>query len=61
MRLTITKKFINTESSKKNESHIFALNLLQRLDLRSLNKHVAYLKLFYLLYIENYKTKMQKQ
>ena len=61
MRLTITKKFINTESSKKNESHIFALNLLQRLHLRSLNKHVAYLKLFYLLYVENYKTKMQKQ
>ena len=28
-----------------NEPHKFALNLLQRLDLRSLNKHVALQKL----------------
>ena len=62
MRSTITKKFVNTESGKKkNESHIFTLNLPQRLHLRRLNKHFSYLKIFYLLYVENYKTKMQKQ
>ena len=33
--------FINTESSKTNEPHKFLLNLLQRLDLRSSDKHVA--------------------
>lgn len=60
MRSTITKKFVNTESGK-NESHIFTLNLPQRLHLRRLNKHFSYLKIFYLLYVENYKTKMQKQ
>ena len=33
--------FMNMESSKKNESNKFILNLSQRLDLRSSNKHVA--------------------
>ena len=33
--------FINTENSKSNESHNFALNLSQRLGLKSSNKHAA--------------------
>ena len=33
--------FINTENSKTNEPRKFLLNLLQRLDLRRSNKHVA--------------------
>ena len=33
--------FMNTENSKTNELHKFALNLSQRLDLRSSNKHVG--------------------
>ena len=33
--------FMNTENSKMNETNKFVLNLSQRLDLRSLNKHVA--------------------
>ena len=34
--------FMNTENSKRNESHKFVVNKLsQRLDLRSFNKHVA--------------------
>ena len=32
---------MNTENSKTNEPHKFVLNLLQILDLRSSNKHVA--------------------
>ena len=32
---------MNTENSKTNTPHKFVLNLLQRLDLRSSNKHVA--------------------
>ena len=32
---------MNTENNKRNESHKFVLNLSQRLDLRSSNKHVA--------------------
>ena len=34
--------FMNTENSKTNEPHKFVLNLTQRLDLRSSNKHVAF-------------------
>ena len=34
-------RFINTENSKTNEPHTFVLNLSQRLDLRSSDKHVA--------------------
>ena len=33
--------FIKMENSKMNEAHKFVLNLSQRLDLRSLNTHVA--------------------
>ena len=33
--------FMNTENSKTNEPHEFVLNLSQRLDLRSSDKHVA--------------------
>ena len=33
--------YINTEKSKTNEPHKSVLNLSQRLDLRSSNKHVA--------------------
>ena len=33
--------FMNTGNSKTNEPHKFVLNLSQRLDLRSSNKHVA--------------------
>ena len=33
--------FMNTENSKTTEPHQFFLNLSQRLDLRSSNKHVA--------------------
>ena len=32
---------MNTENSKTNEPHKFILNLSQRLDFRSSNKHVA--------------------
>ena len=32
---------MNTENSKTSEPHKFVLNLLQRLDLKSLNKHIA--------------------
>ena len=38
--------FMNTENSKTNEPHKCALNLSQRLDLRSSNKHVALQNLF---------------
>ena len=33
--------FMNTENSKTNEPYKFVLNLSKRLDLGSLNKHVA--------------------
>ena len=33
--------FMNTKNSKTNEPHKFVLNLSQRLDLRSSNKHVT--------------------
>ena len=32
---------MNIENSKRNEPHKFVLNLSQRLDLRSSNKHAA--------------------
>ena len=34
-------EFLNTENSKTNELHKLVLNLLQRLDLKSSNKHVV--------------------
>ena len=33
--------FMSTEKSKSNKPHTFVLNLSQRLDLRSSNKHVV--------------------
>ena len=33
--------FMNTANNKTNESHKFVLNLSQRLDLKSEDKHVA--------------------
>ena len=33
--------FVNMENSKSNEAHKFVLNLIQRLYLRSSNKHVT--------------------
>ena len=33
--------FIKTENSKTSASHKFVLNVSQRIDLRSSNKHVA--------------------
>ena len=36
---------MNKENRKENEPHKFVLNLSQRLDLRSSNKHVALQKL----------------
>ena len=42
--------FINTENSKTNETHKFALKFLQRLDLRSSNKHIALQNLLSIYY-----------
>ena len=47
--------FMNTENSKTNESHKFIFNLSQRLDLRSLDKHVVLQKFICLLHMEKYK------
>ena len=46
--------FGNTENRKTNEPHKFILNLSQRLELRSSDKHVAH-QLIYILHEENYK------
>ena len=37
---------MNTENSKTNEPHKFVLNISQRLDLRSSNKHVSLQNLY---------------
>ena len=37
---------MNTENNKTNQSHKFVLNLSQKLDLRSLNRHVSLQDLF---------------
>ena len=37
---------MSTENSKANEPHKLVLNLFQKLDLRSSNKHVALQNLF---------------
>ena len=44
---------MNTENSKTNEPYKSVLNLSQRLDLRSSNKHDA--ELTYLSHMEKYK------
>ena len=56
--------FMNTENSKRNKPHKFVLNLSQRLDLRSLNKHVK-LQSLYVYYTwknirKHYKNNKQK-
>ena len=38
--------FVNTENSKTNEPCKFVLNLSQRLDLKSVDKHIALQNLF---------------
>ena len=40
MKNKIEQLFMNTEKGKTNEPHKFVLDLSQRLDLRSLDKHV---------------------
>ena len=41
--------FLNMENSKTNKTHKFVLSLLQRLNLRSSDKHVA-LQILYIYY-----------
>ena len=41
--------FMDTENSKTNESPKFVLNLSQRLDVKSSNKHVTLRNMFILL------------
>lgn len=43
--LSMETIFMNIKKSKTNESYKFALNLSQRLDLGSTNKHVALQKI----------------
>ena len=44
---------MNSENSKSNESHEFVLNLSQKVDLKSSNKHVALQN--FLLQVEKFK------
>ena len=50
---------MNTEKIEKNTPHKFFLNLLQRLDLRSLNKDVAFqnLSLYKLILLKTVNSK----
>ena len=41
LNISMEMMFLNTENSKTNQPHKFVLNLSQRLDLRSSNKHAA--------------------
>ena len=41
LNISMEMIFVNMENSKSNEAHKFVLNLIQRLYLRSSNKHVA--------------------
>ena len=53
---------MKTESSKTNKPHIFALNLPQRLDLKSSDKYVLLQNLsIYYPWKKKYKTTVQKQ
>ena len=45
--------FMNTENNKMNEPHKFVLNLSQRLDFRSLIKHIKHEALQNYLFITN--------
>ena len=51
---------INIESSKTNELQKFVVNLSQRLNFKSLNKHVSHQSLSIFLHLEKYKTTVQK-
>ena len=53
--------FMNTESSKTDESHKFVLDLPQRLDLRSSSEQVALQNLSIFVHLEKYKITVQKQ
>ena len=53
--------YINTEKSKTNEPHKSVLNLSQRLDLRSSNKHVALQNLSIYYTWKKYKATIQEQ
>ena len=44
--ISMERIFMNTKNIKTNEPHKFVLNLSQRLDLRSSNKHVAFPNLY---------------
>ena len=54
--------FLNTKDSKANGLHKFVLNLSQRLDLRSSNKHskLCFSKLIYLRHVEKYMKTVRK-
>ena len=41
MNISMETIFMNKENSKTNKAHNFALNLSQKLDLMTSNKHVA--------------------
>ena len=45
--------FMDLENSKTNEPHKCVLNLSQRLDLKSSNKHIALENFIHLLHVEN--------
>ena len=45
-KISMETTFMNTQNGKTNELHRFIHNLLQRLDLRSSNKHVTLQNLF---------------
>ena len=51
---------MNRENSKTNESYTFALNLSQRLDLRSSNKYLTFQDLP-IFYLEKYQKTVKKQ
>ena len=53
--------FMNTENSKTNEPQKFVLNLSQRLNLRSSNKHVALQNLSVYYNVEKYKNTVSEQ
>ena len=51
--------YMNTEKCKIIQPHKFVLNLSQRLDLRSSNKHFALRNVS--IYVEKYKKTVQEQ
>ena len=51
---------MNTENNKVNEPYQFALNLSERLDLRSSNEHVG-IQNIYLLHVEKHEKRVCKK